>query len=398
MRQKVYKKDHFENIKMFHDVEHPLEYSSYSIDLNRYFGDRSYPKFYQSLIEHKKFATDYFRKLFEKENKNKGLRLYEESFDINKFKKSLKKLEIKESLYNKKLKNPYFERLSNSKKFLITEYGKKKPKIIKPYCPEVPEVGRYSPSYDVINKHVYEVSFSKTGMNDSSKDIQNINNMEGKKYFNNLIKQFPDNKKNDLLEKIKNKKYFTPINTSPNKRQISLNDLYDKSDKKNKLVMKIKDGEKMKDIYRKTNDALNKFKNNHCLKFENYISRKSSIRKIPYNTENNVELPNYYTEKYIKGNIDFEKISSNKNIKSYFEEISKKIKNPPLGLYQPKYSSVMDKIRDIYFTKKALPSSRQRKLKNIIYSYDVPYHYLIAPSLNETPKNNNNDYHNDIIK
>jgi len=203
--------------------------------------------------------------------------------------------------------------------------------------------------------------------------------------FNSSINQFPDIKKIDLIEKNKSKIYFTPISTSPQKRQITLNDLYDRSEKKNKLVMKIKDGEKMKDIYRKTNDALNKFKNNHCLKFENYTPRKSSIRKIPYNTENNVELPNYYTEKYIKGNIDFEKISSNKKIKSYFEEIAKKIKNPPLGLYQPKYNSVMDKIRDIYFTKKTLPSSRQKKLKDIIYSYDVPYNYQIVPSLNETP-------------
>lgn len=218
MRQKDYKKDHFENIKMFHDVEHPLEYSTYSIGLNRYFGDRSYPKFYQSLIEHKKNETDYFRKLFEKENKNKGLRLYEESFDINKFKKSLKKLEMMESLYNKKLKNPYFERLSNSKNFLTTINAKKKPKIIKPFCPEVPEVGRYSPSYDVINKHVYEVSFSKTGMNDSSRDKQNINNMEGKKMFNSSINQFPDIKKIDLIEKNKSKIYFTPISASPHKR------------------------------------------------------------------------------------------------------------------------------------------------------------------------------------
>ena len=167
MKQKVYKKDYFENIKMFHDVEHPKEFSTYSTGLNRHFGDKTYPKFYEKLIEHKRMATDYFKKLFEKENKIKGLKIYEESFDINKFKKSLKKLTIKELLYNKKLKNPYFERLSNSKNFLITDYIKKKPKIIKPYCPEVPEVGRYTPSYNCINKHIYEVSFSKTGLNNS---------------------------------------------------------------------------------------------------------------------------------------------------------------------------------------------------------------------------------------
>lgn len=383
MQQKVYKKDHYENIKMFHDVKHPSEYSAYSIDLNRYFGDRSYPKFYQSLLDHKILTTDYFRKLFEKENKIKGLKVYDESFNINKFKKSLKKLEIKESLYNKKLKNPYYERISNSKNFLITEYIKKKPKIIKPYTPEVPEVGRYSPSYDIINKHVYEVNFSKSGINDLNKNKQKLNNKEGKKFFNNILNKNPNKKKVCLIERNNNIKFFTPTSTSPNKKFLSLNNIDENSRRKNKLIIKNKDGLKIKDFYTKTNYVLNKIKNNHCLKFENYTSRKPYTKKIPYNTENNVELPNYYTQKYIKGNINFEKISSNKNIKSYFEEISKKIKNPPIGFYQPKYNSVMNKTRDIYFTKRTLPTSRQRKFKKIIYSYDVPYNYQIAPSLNE---------------
>ena len=115
---------------------------------------------------------------------------------------------------------------------------------------------------------------------------------------------------------------------------------------------------------------------------------------MPYNTENDLELPNYYTQKYIKGNIDFEKISSNKNIKSYFDEVSNKGKNPPLGFYQPKYDSIMSKTRDIYFVKKALPTSRQKQFKKIIYSYDVPYNYQIAPSLNERTKPNVEEYYN----
>ena len=104
MRQKVYKRDHYENIKMFNDLEYPSEFSSYSLDLNRHFGDRCYPKFYKHVIEHKKFDTNYFKKLFEKENAVKGLKKYDESFDAIKFKKSLKKIKIKEIEYNKKLK------------------------------------------------------------------------------------------------------------------------------------------------------------------------------------------------------------------------------------------------------------------------------------------------------
>ena len=159
MRQKVYKRDHYENIKMFHDLEHPSEFSAYSLDLNRHFGDRCYTKFYKHLIEHQKLDTNYFKKLFEKENAVKGLKKYDESFDAIKFKKSLKKLEIKEIEYNKKIKNPYYERLSNSKNFLITEYIKKKPKTFKPYYPKVPEDGRYNPSYNFISKHTYDIFF-----------------------------------------------------------------------------------------------------------------------------------------------------------------------------------------------------------------------------------------------
>ena len=87
-------------------------------------------------------------------------------------------------------------------------------------------------------------------------------------------------------------------------------------------------------------------------------------------------------------------MSSNKKIKSYFEELANKDKNPPLGFYKPKYSSVMNKTRDIYFSKKSPPSSRRRKFKKIIFSYDVPYNYQIAPSLNDRSKNKIEDYYN----
>jgi hypothetical protein len=96
----------------------------------------------------------------------------------------------------------------------------------------------------------------------------------------------------------------------------------------------------------------------------------------------------------IRGNIDFNKISSNKKIKSYFEEVSNKFKNPPIGFYQPKYDSILNKTRDIYFYKKQLPSPRQKKIKQIIYSYNVHYNYEIAPSLNDHSQNNVEDVYN----
>ena len=160
------------------------------------------------------------------------------------------------------------------------------------------------------------------------------------------------------------------------------------------IITKNKDKRRLEDIFHKTHKTVSKLKNNHCLKFENYTSRKPLLKEILYNTENDVELPNYYTQKHIRGNIDFNKISSNKKKKSYFEEVSNKFKNPPIGFYQPKYDSVLNKTRDIYFYKKQLPSSRQKKIKQIIYSYNVHYNYEIAPSLNDRSKNNIEEFYN----
>lgn len=393
MSKKVYIKDHFENIKMFKDIPYQNEFSSYSIDLNRRFGDLTYPEFYKHLKEQKKYELNYFKKLFEKENKVKGLRKYEESFDIEKFKKSLKIMTNKEKEYNKKLKNPYFDRMTKSKNFLITDYIKKKTKTIKPFYPEVPEVGRYSPSYNFINKHVYEVSFSKTGLDKNNKDEKTIIKKDSKKFFNNIIKKWPNKnefKTLNLLEINNNKKYITTMKNTPNKRLISLDSSQENSSRK-KLKAKLnKEDNNLKELYKKTNSVFKKIENNHnhCLRFENYTPRKSLKKEIIYNTENTTELPNFYTEKYIRGNIDFNKISSNKKIKSFFEEMANKTKYPPLGFYQPRYNSVMNKTRDIYFSKKELPSPKIKKFKKIIYSYDVPYHYQIAPSLNDRTKFN----------
>ena len=58
--------------------------------------------------------------------------------------------------------------------------------------------------------------------------------------------------------------------------------------------------------------------NNHCLRFETYTSRKPMAKTILYNTDIKTELPNYYTSKYIKNNINYKK---GKNIKSFIEQI-----------------------------------------------------------------------------
>ena len=83
----------------------------------------------------------------------------------------------------------------------------------------------------------------------------------------------------------------------------------------------------------------NRSDNNHCLRFETYTSRKPLNKTIIYNTDIRTELPNYYTSKYIKNNIDFNR---NKSTLSYLEKLIIKEKNPPLGFYEPKYNYVFN--------------------------------------------------------
>ena len=70
-------------------------------------------------------------------------------------------MQLKENEKNRKLKNPFYEKLKTSNNILLKkEYDKQKnSKINRAYCPKVPEVGHYNPSYSVINKHTYQVSF-----------------------------------------------------------------------------------------------------------------------------------------------------------------------------------------------------------------------------------------------
>ena len=61
-------------------------------------------------------------------------------------------------------------------------------------------------------------------------------------------------------------------------------------------------------------------------------------------------MPKYGTPKNIKGSIVFNKVSSNKNSKSYFEKLINQKKNiPSLGFYRPNYSSVTHKTMDVFF-------------------------------------------------
>jgi len=202
MIDKIYEKDNFENQQIFHDIEQAKKYSNYSIELNQTFGDKSYEKFYKSLIEHKKARGLNFMSMFQKPKNSTELKVYEEPFNIKEFKAALKTMKLKNDKLIYRLKNPYKTRhkfLSESKgekkekkeeekSVKSTNNKKNKNKKInnktninnkiknelkneneKVYLPEVPDVGRYNPIYTVLDKHTYKVAFSQQNFEDFNK-------------------------------------------------------------------------------------------------------------------------------------------------------------------------------------------------------------------------------------
>lgn len=403
MYQNIYKKDHIENIKMFLDVKKRKDYSIYSGNLNRAFGDKSYNMFYKNLTENKTVSNYDFKKLFEKDEKEeKGLKRIDESFDTKKFEVALKKMKQKNDLYNEKLRNPYFERMKKNKDYLIKKELENSifrgNKSIKPYFPNVPEVGRYNPDYDILDKHVYEVNFSQPSyykkdkdniLNKSLSNEKDQNEENNKNYTGNDSFRGTKEYKGSISERKRGKRLVLKSDVYDHIKNMSNINLTDKLTKNiSQVTSNEEKGNKTDRTFDKKNSPSNKKDINHCLKFESYTARKPLNKKIIYNTEINQELPNYYTPTYIHGNVDFNKVSSNNKIKSYFDEISTKNKNPPLGLYEPKFNTIMTKTRDIYLTKKDPPPPKQIEIKKIIYRYDVIRHYRIAPLLNEYTKEN----------
>ena len=107
MTDKIYQIDNLENQQIFHDIEQSKKYSNYSIELNQTFGDKSYEKFYKSLMEHKKARGMNFMSMFQKPKNVTGLKTYEEPFNISEFKMALKKMEKKNDKMKYRIKNPY---------------------------------------------------------------------------------------------------------------------------------------------------------------------------------------------------------------------------------------------------------------------------------------------------
>ena len=451
MVDKIYSKDHLENVRTFQDIKNGKNYSPYSIQLNRVFGDKSYDTFYKNLIEHKRATGGNFLSLFQKPKKVSEMKVYDEPFNKEKFEEALKVMKTKSNELNYRIKNPYTSRPSNTsitkvktQKLLKNISNKKLGKKIvnlkgkeNIYLPEVPDVGRYNPSYDVLRKHTYQVVFCKNNFtdfnqNDTSKCERSIfKSLNNTDYNSKTNKQINNNSNiipkliehnNNLNDSIKiNKKNRIYINTSPrNNKKIK----YHKGKNKNNesettnfsQILIRNNGDPHSRCHKHINSLFNtnssltlddsklnnsssinnsnfnstvvNLKNNHCLKFDNYSQRKPMVNKLNYTSENFTN-PDAFNLNYPVRNknscVEFNKLSTGKEKqKSVFEVEANKNRNPPLGIYYPRFDSTFSKLTtNIFLDKKIPPITNEKRLKKIILSYKVPSHYLLFNSLNE---------------
>lgn len=451
-QQNIYRKDHKENIRIFRDLKTIKEFSSYSNDLNRIFGENSYNHFHKNLNQPKQIIGDNYIRMFQKSDKNIKFKIFEDHFNLKQFKVSLKNMKIKDRILNYKIKNPYLERMKQSNNYLLKKDSEKHTTIksSKSLFPSVPDVGHYNPKYHSINKHSYRAFFGNVPTNrfytidqeivktdvDNSEKKSTIENGESRYKLitrSNILKKNTNMNLSNLFSlkhiignnsKIQSAKKNLPINNIQNMYNIKDN----KSEKV--LILKSRNNNNISNIShsssnisinnspKKTNISTsidvdsnvsfinNKKDNNHCLRFETYTCRKPLNKTIIYNTDIKTELPNYYSPKYIKNYINF-----NKNTASYLDQIIHKEQNPPLGFYEPKYSLIFNNIdKNVYINKNSLLNCSNNVKSKIFCNYNVSTDYITVPSLNiandenekiDNTENNDNDkkqQSNDDIK
>lgn len=372
---KVYRKDHKENVKLFRDLKSHKKYSVYATELNRVFGDKSYDIFYKDLLNNKKKHINNFTKMFEKPVVKGGLKNYEEPFNIKLFNECLKNMKLKNEELEYKIKHPHTLNSSPYRQYKEEMLKLKREKHIDDAInlPDIPDIGRYNPNYDSIRTHSYNPSFASTDFHNFNKYKKNVKEHQlslAKKEDNQPIIQnrYPNRNNRSTL-------YSEYLNTDPNNTS-NIND-------KSQSNMKSTDFNISQ--YMSTS-SFGDEKNNHCLKFDSYSTRKPMVTKTLYNSDIKEHITNYNPIRNVKGNVDFNKISSNSHILSYFDEIAKNNNNPPLGMYRPNYDYIAKKPVNIYLNKKDPPSPKIAKLKKIIYSYNISSEYKMVSTLNNYNK------------
>ena len=383
MINELYKNDRKENLKIFSDLKKQKEYSNKSKELNSKFNAFTYTKFLENLKNYnnkKSININSFYSISTHKNKNKNQKFQE--FDISKIKASIERMKKRENLLKEKREHPYTERCQYSNPIYTFLKNRKKQKteemkLIKKN--KIKKANRYNPIYESINKHTQQVIFCPKNFEEYNKSFS-----QKTKYNKKLIEKEKYNSRNKTY-KTHNKKgnKTMPILNYDNeyKKSSDKSEELKNKNKANNLFYNTAITKKEKKIIGRNMD-----KNNHCLRFDTYTPRKPIINKIFYRTENTFQIPNCCFTKNSKGNIEFDKISSNKFYKNYFEKIiNQKKEIPSLGVYRPNYTFVTHKTTNYFFdgNKNDAKNAKYMKLKKILGSYSVRGEYKLFDFLND---------------
>lgn len=448
--------DRKQNINLFKDINDLENFSKYSYELNKIFSYHSFSKFLRDLSnkDNKKGITfkDQIYEWINLTNPSKSKKKIE-PFDIDKFKSDLKKMEIKELSLHQKKKQYYEKRtyrrklLFNSTKNKILEIKNKNKKL------QAADIGKYNPKYDVIRSHTYQVFFGKQNFyefNANTNSEKNINfdktksalNFRYKTAYNSKDKEYKNldlnfktidqNKNNNnaktqtkfiLKNKSDNSNLSFKINnmksnkTLPNqahrnnlrRKELTLqnlsyrNKLNNNKSNLNDFNLNNKDEvsfypkiKKMKLInsrskYEKNEASL--LNSNSYSKYSNKNTLNTLNNKTIYNKKANYTKRNYSSTNS-KRKLYFNKIITNKKM-GYLEEVAKKNKNPPVGVYEPNYSTIFARTTNVFLPKKIKNKNLKKNLINkILANYHITTGYEILDSLNDNNNRNNNTNNN----
>ena len=446
MKEKsIITEDKNQNITLFRDLPDAENYSRYSKQLNKIFSYHSYSKFCKNLNrkDQRKIITfkDQVRKWFSLSNKSTDLRRFEK-FDIEKFKLCLEKMEIKElSLFNKK--KDYLEKRNHNRK-IINAFTKNKLLQIKNKEKNMqkPDIGKYNPKYEIIGKHVYQVSFgqnfydfnnTKTEDNSILGKTKNIFNIKSKTLYNS----HNHNHINETL-KTSNKKI---IKAKTQTKMTGVDKINKNIKSRNKKIKNLKTANLFKEIHLNNFEkeeksienltkekAFNKGRNksnindsNHTNDYSLFFPKLKKRFNANNNTKENTDIypdsfsktlfnkslsknnQNFTIRDYSlnvkqKGNVNFNNISSGKKNACFFDVMAKKNRIPPVGIYDPSYSLIFSRTKNVYFDRGNSNKKLKKKLFNKIFAdYHPTIEYELFSSLNENSNNNSVNKNNGII-
>lgn len=362
----ISKKDYLENIKVFNDIEIPDRFSNYTISLDSIFKDVSFATFYKRLIR--------YQTLLNKSNvssdKNlitKSSKLKKQQFDYQAIEESIKKMKLKDEKKENRIKYPYSDRHRHKTNLdLVKEKTRKKAKSINKTKNNVLLNADYNPSYDILTKHAYQVSFSKKNFYEFNENFNTIEACCPKKIKKRkFLKIFGNNTISNENDKIKIKDKF--LFTSPPEKS-----------KNNKIAANYK---KMKNNNR-IRDALFDICQKKFSKTQNNLIKTKNLKN---NKRKSANYRNNNTYKFSNNQyfINFDKEPDKRN---YLEDvIQQRNSNPPIGLYEPKYSFTFDRtVRNVYLNRKKLSDEliKRKILNKAIFSYSIDTDYKVFRELN----------------